>query len=188
MKINVLTYVILLFAYIFFVQTAKAENIHFNNDIYQLKSSRYEESHNGYANEYYPSNENKNNWKKMIGIYYYPEIKDPIKFAKDADKEIEAREGVVLLKYIENKKQNKAVISFLEMGDINGKKYFEHNIYKYEPNPTKGMMVLRYAKKYFFITDNEITEIGHEVRDITDDLIEQIIISPIPEILEEDIL
>lgn len=187
MKINTVIYVVLLFAFLFFVQTAKAENIHFNNDVYELKNSYFSEENKGYLNEYFPKNDVIDNWGKMIGIYYYPEVKDPIKFANEADKEIEARETVVLLKFIVNKKQDKAVLSFLENGEINGRKYFEHNIYKYEPHPQKGIMVLKYAKRFFFDTNEEITKLGQEVRAINDDLMEQIIISPIPQIIEQDI-
>lgn len=188
MKINVIVYVILLSAYLFFVQTVKAENIHFNNDIYELKVSRFSDINKGYENEYFPDNDNKSDWRKMVGIYYYPEVKDPIKFANDADKKIEANERVVLLKFVANKKQDKAVLSYLENGETGGRKYFEHNIYKYEPHPQKGMMVLRYSKRFFFDTNDEITKIGHEVKNINDDLMEQIIISPIPPIIEADII
>lgn len=185
MKTNFFIYILLLLAYLIFVQTAKAENIHFNNDIYNLKVSNSLELDKGYENEYFPANETKNNWNKMIGIYYYPEISNPLKFASQKDEEIEKRETVALLKYIENKKQDKALLSFLENGEANGKKYFEYNIYKYEKHPDKGTMVLRYAKKYFFKTNAEITKIGHEVKGINDDLLEQLIITPIPPIVEK---
>ncbi len=187
MKTNFFIYIILLIAYMVFVQTAKAEDIHFNNDIFQLKASHVSETDNVYENEYFPGNETKENWTKMIGIYYYPEISNPLKYADESDKKIEAREGVVLLKYIKNKKQDKAILSFLENGEANGKNFFEYNIYKYEKHPDKGIMVLRYVKKYFFKTNDEITKIGHEVKNINDDLLEQIIISPIPPIVEKDI-
>ena len=49
------------------------------------------------------------------------------------------------------------------------------------------MMVLRFAKKYFFKTNDEITKIGHEVKGINDDLMEQLIVTPIPPIVEKDI-
>lgn len=185
MKMNTIIFTILLFAFIFFAQTARAENIHFNNDIYELKSGYYSDTTKGYTNEYFVESDTSAHWEKKIGIYYYPEVKDPIKFANEDDKKIEAREGVVLLKFIANKKQDKAVISFLENGEQDGRKFFEHNIYKYEPHPEKGMMVLKYSKRFFFNTDSEITNIGHEVKKINDDLMEQIIISPIPPIVEQ---
>jgi len=187
MKTNVLLYIVLLFTFLLFAQGAKAEDIHFNNDVYALKHSNYSDLNKGYVNEYYAGND-KNNRDKMIGIYYYPEIKDVIKFANNEDKKVEGRESVVLLKFIVNKKQNKAILSFLENGEQDGKNYFEHDIYKYEPHPKKGIMVLKYSKRFFFSTNDEITKIGHEVRDTNDNLIEQIIISPIPPIIEQDII
>lgn len=185
MKTNFFIYIILLLAYLVFVQTAKAEDIHFNNDIYKLKVSQMSELNKGYENEYFPANETKDNWVKMIGIYYYPEVSNPIKFANQKDEEIEKKENIALLKFIENKKQDKALLSFLENGQVNGINYFEHNIYKYEEHPDKGTMVLRYAKKYFFKTNDEITKIGHEVKSINDNLLEQLIITPIPPIVEK---
>ena len=44
------------------------------------------------------------------------------------------------------------------------------------------------AKKYFFKTNDEITNIGHDVKKINDDLLEQLIITPIPPIVEKDIM
>lgn len=187
MKTNFFIYIILLIAYMFFVQSAKAEDIHFNNDVFNLKNSHIITADNSYENEYFLSGETKNNWSKMIGIYYYPDIANPLKYAEQADKDVEARPGVVLLKFIQNKKQDKALLSFLENGEFNGKNYFEYNIYKYEKHPNKGMMVLRYVKRYFFKTNDEITKIGHEVKSINDDLLEQIIISPIPPIVEKEL-
>ena len=187
MKINTVIYVILLSAYLFLVQDAKAENIHFNNDIYVLKTSRFSNINKGFENEYFPETDEKSDWSKIIGIYYYPDIKDPIKFAQNADKEIETKSTVVLLKFIANKKQNKAVLSFLDSGETNGKVYFEHNIYKYEPHPTKGMMILRYAKRYFASSNEDATEIGHEIKEVNDDLMEQIIISQMPLLVEKEI-
>jgi hypothetical protein len=185
MKLNVFAYIFLLFAYIFFVTCARAENIHFNKDIYILKTINQSVVENRFENEYYPQNDTADNWGKLIGIYYYPDIKNVLNFARDKEKNIEEQNNVVLLKFIENKKQNKAVLSYLVTGEWKDRIYFEHNIYKYEPHPKKGTMVLRYAKRYFFDNKEEVTNIGHEIKNINDDLMEQIIISPIPPIVEE---
>ena len=42
------------------------------------------------------------------------------------------------------------------------------------------MMVLRYAKRYNFLTDEDIKNIGLEIRKINNDYMEKIIASPIP--------
>ena len=120
----------------------------------------------------------------MIGIYYYPEISNPLKFAADTDKRIESKENFLLLKFVQNKKQDIAVISYLENIAQNDKTYFIYNIYKYEKHPKKGMMVLRFAKKYVFNTKDEITKIGHEVKAINDEYMEKIIVSPIPPVVK----
>jgi len=187
MKTNIFIYLFLLIAYLFFAQDAKAENIHFNNDIYILKTSIYSSENKGFENEYYLGGNNNPNWGKKIGIYYYSEIKDPIKFALAEDKKIESNTETILLKFIANKKQNKALLSYINSGEENDLPYFEHNIYKYEPHPTKGIMVLKYTKRYFPKTNEDATNIAQEIKATNDDLMEQLIISPIPPIVEKEI-
>lgn len=182
-----IVYILLLIAYLFFVQSAKAEDIHFNNDVFTLKVSRMSPVNKGYENEYYLNAETSKNWNKMIGIYYYPEISAPVKFANETDKEIEKQEDIALLKFIENKKQNKALLSYLQNGEENGKKFFVYNIFKYEKHPDKGMMVLRFAKKYYFKNNDDITKLAQEVKSINDDMLEQLIITSVPPIVEKDI-
>ena len=147
MRAYILIFIISLFVFLFFSKSAKAENIYFNNDLYVLKQSRFSEINKGYENHYFLEKESPNNWTKTIEILDYPEIKNPIKFAQNADKEIETKSSVILLKFIANKKQNKAVLSFIDIGEVGGKPYIEHNIYKYEPFKDKGMVILRFAKK-----------------------------------------
>ena len=186
MKINMFVFVLLLSLYMFVAQITRAENIHFNNNIYILKTSNFSEINKGYENYYFLEEETGDNWSRTIEIFDYPEIKNPVKFAENADKEIETKSSVLLLKFIANKKQEKAVLSFIDIGEINGKAFVEHNIYKYEPGSNKGMMILRYAKRYFANTKEETTKIAQEIKNINDDLMEQIIISPIPPIVEKD--
>ena len=186
MKLNIFTILVFFLFFYFFINVpVKAENINFNNDVYSLKTVNFSEINKGYENEYFAENEDKNNWTKMIGIYHYPEIKKPIIFAQSADKEIEMKTSVLLLKFVANKKQEKAILSFIDIGENGGKYYVEHNIYKYEPDFQKGMIILKYAKKYFGNSEKEFIDISHEIKNINDDLIEQIIVSPIPSIVEK---
>ena len=186
MKTNIFAFILMLSVYILVAQFSKAENIHFNNDIFILKSSNFSQINKGYENYYFLEKESGDNWTKIVEIFNYPEIKNPIKFAENADKEIETKSSVLLLKFIANKKQDKAVLSFIDIGEVQGKPYVEHNIYKYEPAPNKGLMILRYAKRYFADTKEETAKIAQEIKNINDDLIEQIIISPIPPVIEKE--
>ena len=164
-----------------------AEDIHFDNEVYTLKYSSLAPTTNGYGNEYFKKYENVSNWTKMIGIYYYPNEKDPIKYAENFDKTIENTNNSVLLKLIENKKSDKAAISFLVNGCENAKKYFEYDIYKFEKHPTKGMLLLKHAVKHFFTNDNDINLIAQKVKENNDKYLEMIISSPIPPVIEKDI-
>ena len=164
-----------------------AENIHFDNEVYTLKYSSLAPTTNGYGNEYFKKYENVSNWTKMIGIYYYPNENNPIKYAEDFEKTVEKTDNSVLLKFIENKKADKAAISFLVNGCENAKKYFEYDIYKFEKHPTKGMLLLKYAVKYFFTNDNDINLIAQKVKENNDKYLEMIISSPIPPVIEKDI-
>lgn len=168
--------------------TCYSEEIHFDNEVYKLKYSAIAPQTKGYGNEYFRNSENVGNWVKMIGVYSYPEVSNPIKYAEDFDKTVENTENSVLLKLIENKKADKAVISFLVNGCENAKKYFEYDIYRFEKNPNKGMMVLKYAVKYYFTNDAEIKKIAEEIKKNNDKYLETMIASQIPLLVEEDIL
>ncbi len=170
-----------------FFSSAKAEEIHFNNNIFILKYSDLSNLTKGYENEYFLQNETKNNWNKMVGIYYYPEISNPLKFADNECKDIESNDINVLLKFIENKQADKAALSYLQNGSDNGKKYFEYNIFKYEKHPEKGMMALRYAIRYFFSDDDGIKALAKKVKEENDEYLQKIIESPIPPIVEKHI-
>ena len=168
--------------------TCYSEEIHFDNEVYKLKYSAIAPQTNGYGNEYFRNSENVGNWVKMIGVYYYPDVSNPIKYAEDFDKTVENTENSVLLKLIENKKADKAAISFLVNGCENAKKYFEYDIYRFEKNPNKGMMVLKYAVKYYFTNDAEIKKIAENIKKNNDKYLETIITSAIPLLVEKDVL
>ncbi len=180
-------FILTILAVLFTQVNAFSEDIHFDNDIYTLKYSAIAPSTKGYGNEYFLKSENVTDWHKMIGVYYYPDENNPIKYAQDYVKTVENTDNSMLLKHIENKKSNKAAVSFLINGCENGKKYFEYNIYKFEKHPNKGMMTLKYAAKYYFANDDEIKTIAENVKENNDKYLEIIITSPIPQIVEKDI-
>ena len=187
LRIALLAFCLLIVAAIALTNYARAEEIHFNNNVYILKYSVLSPETKGYENEYFLKGENRTNRTQLIGIYYYPEINKPIKFADEKCKEVENNETDVLLKFIENKKADKAALSYLAHGTEQGKNYFEYNIYKYEKHPDKGMMGLRYSVRNFFTTDEEITQIGTRVKEENDAYLQKIIESPIPPVVEKDI-
>lgn len=164
-----------------------AEEIHFDNEVYKLKYSAIAPQTKGYGNEYFRGSENVGNWIKMIGVYYYPEENNPLKYVENFDKTVETTDNSVLLKLIENKKCNKAAISFLVNGCENNRKYFEYDIYKFEKAPNKGMIVVKYAVKHFFTNDNEIKTIAENIRQNNDKYLETIISSQVPSVIEKDI-
>ena len=172
---------------ILMVESVNAEEIHFNTDVYTLKYSAIAPQTEGYGNEYFLKNENVANWSKMVGVYYYPNESDPLKFVENFDKTIENTDNSLLLKLVENKKSDKAAISFLVNGSENAKKYFEYDIYKFEKFSNKGMVVLKYAVKHFFTNDADIKSIAEKIKKENDKLLETIIISPIPPLVEKNL-
>ena len=76
-----------------------AENIHFNESIYKLKTIENED--NEISNEYYTDYETEDNWTSFVKIIYYPEISNPLKFASEFDKKISTKEDSLLLKFIQ---------------------------------------------------------------------------------------
>ena len=180
-------YITLLLFIFIIAQNVSAENIHFNDYVYTLKSTDISKHSEVIKNEYFTQNESKDFWTTSIDIYYYPEEKNPLKFAANFDKEIEKQENMLLLKFIQNKKQDIAVISYFENIIQNYTTYFIYNICKYEKHPEKGTLVLKFAKKYVFNTKEEITKIARDIKAVNNDYMEQMIILQIPEIVEKEI-
>lgn len=164
-----------------------AESIHFNNKIYDLQSPDITKYGDVVENQYFIKGESEKSWTSKFEVSYYPEVKNSIKFANDFDKEIEADDKCVLLKFVQNKKQDIAVISYLENVEKNGRHYFVYNVCKFQEHSKKGMLALKYSKRYDFVTNNDIKNIGYEVREINNDYMEKIIIAPIPPIEEPEI-
>jgi len=180
-------FLVIVFGLFFIImQSAKAENIHFCDDIYKLKTMENVEKSGIIKNEYYKNSESRTNWTSFIEITYYPEINNPVKYANDMDKKIEADESKLLLKFIQNKRQNVALISTLENGIENDRAFFAYNIFKYEKHPKKGMMVLKFSKKYPVNTNDDILKTAKEVKSINDDYMERMIISPVPPVVKPE--
>lgn len=179
-------YLLVFFVFFLLNQSVIAENLHFNDSVFELKYTDNPTRSKIIKNEYYKANENRDYWTNMIEISYFPDVDSPRKYAVEIDKKIESNENCILLKYLQNKKRDIALISYLENVVQNDKPFFIYNLYKYEKHPKKGMMVLRYAKKYIFNSNDEINNIGKDVKMINNDLMEQLIISPIPPIVSKD--
>lgn len=177
-------YIILFLVFLISTQPVKAENIHFNNDIYKLKAADTGTA-GSVINTYFKDNENDKYWTSKIEIIYFPDISSPVKYSNNIDKKIESDEACVLLKFVQNKKKEISVISYLENQTQQEKTFFIYNIYKYEKHPQKGMMTLRFAKKYLFNTNEDIVKMAKEVKETNNDYMERIIISPIPPIIEK---
>ena len=167
--------------------SAFSEEIHFDNEVYKLKFSALAPQTQGYGNEYFKGNENVSNWSKMIGIYYYPEEESPLGFAQNFDRTIDDADNSMLLKLVENKKTNQAVMSFLVNNSENGKKYFEYDVYKFEKHPSRGMILSKYASKHYFKNDDEITKLAQQIKKDNDKYLELLIISAPPTVIEKDI-
>lgn len=183
MKRIILTIVALFFSQMLSV----AEEIYFDNEVYKLKFSALAPKTQGYGNEYFKKSENVANWTKMIGVYYYPQEDNPVKFAQSFDKTVDTTENSMLLKLVENKKSNKAVMSFLVNGCENAKKYFEYDVYKFEKYSDKGMVVVKYAVKYFFTNNDEIVQLAQNIKKNNDKYLELLITSASPSVIEKDI-
>lgn len=166
---------------------AAANEITFDNQNFILKATAQSLDLPDAMNEYFPNGENHNSWTKMIGVYHLPEVKDPIDYAQDVDKDIENNETCVLLKFAKNKKTDQAVISYLENGNENGKNFFTYNVFKYEKNPLKGITEFRYSVKYFFKNNDEIVGIANRVKADNDKYMTMLITSPIPPIVEKEL-
>ena len=162
-----------------------AENIHFNDEIYKLKMPEKILKSNIEENEYYKDNENSNQWTSKIKILYYPDVNNPLKYSNETDKKIESDNKCVLLKFIQNKKNDIALISYLENVSQNNQSFFVYNIVKFEKHPKKGMMELQFSAKYLVNSKQDILKMVDELKNINNDYMERLIISPIPPIVSK---
>lgn len=176
-------YILLLLLLVITSTTVHAENIHFNDSIYKLKT--IENDSNSIENEYYIENENNQLWNSKIEITHLSEFSNPLKYASEFDKKISKKEDCLLLKFIQNKKQDIAVISYLENEIDDDCACFIYNVLKYEKHPNKGIMVLKFSKKYPIYNNEDIKNIAKEVKTINNDYMERIVISPIPPIVNK---
>ena len=177
-----LYYLFVVFISVIFTQAVWADSINFDDKIYNLKSREITKS-NIIENEYFYNSDSKKSWTSMIEVQYFPDIKNPLKYSNDKDEMIEKNERCVLLKLVQNKKQDIAVISYLENVSAGEKTYFVYNVCKYQKYQNKGMIALRYAKRYDFLTHNDIKNIAYEVRKINDEYMEKLIMLEIPDIV-----
>lgn len=178
-------YVLFLMLVLILSQSVRAENIHFNDDIYKLKTADTTLKSNVIENKYYKDKEDQNFWTSRITITYYPEVNNPVKYSNEIDKKIESDENSVLLKFVQNKKKEIALISYLENSVQQEKTFFVYNILKYEKHPKKGMMALKFSQKYVANSKDEILKMVQELKNINNDYMERMIISPIPPIVEK---
>ena len=163
-----------------------AENIYFNDLIYKLKV--IDSDLPNIENEYFIDGESEENWTSKVEISYLSDDSNPLKYASTVDKKISTEDDKLLLKFVQNKKIDIAVLSYLENEIKSDCACFIYNVLKFEKHPDKGIMVLRFAKKYKVNTKDDIQEIANEVKSINDDYMERIIISPIPPIVKEKVL
>lgn len=170
------------------MSASSSEELHFDNETYNLKFSAMAEQTQGYGNEYFRGNEDVSNWTKMLGIYSYPKENNPIKFAENFNKTIENTENSVFLKLVENKDANKAVLSFLVNGTQKSRKYFEYDLYKFEKQKSGGMVVLKYASKHYFKDNKDIEKIAQNIKKDNDKYIEMFIVSQTPIVISKDML
>ena len=161
-----------------------AEEICFDNEVYKLKFSALAPSTNGFGNEYFKGSENVSDWTKMIGVYRYPNETSPIKYAQNFSKTVENTDNSMLLKLIENKKSDKSIVSYLVNGCENNKKFFEYDVVKFEKHPQKGMVMTKYATRYFFKNDSEIEKLAQNVKENNDTYLEMLAISQTPKVIE----
>jgi hypothetical protein len=159
----------------------KAESIHFDEFLYKFKDANIEE--NTTTNGYYQPTENSDYWTSRFVVSEIKNEKSPIKFATEKDNAIEQNKNYLLLKFIQNKKQNIALISYLEDFNQNEKTFFIYHITKFEKSPT-GIATISFEKKYILNTQTDAEKMAKEIKTTNDDYLERLIITEIPAMIE----
>jgi hypothetical protein len=163
--------------------SVNAESIHFDEYIYKFKESKI--ATDAITNEYYKQKENPNYWTSRFVIVNLKNEKSPIKFSIKKDTEIEQNKNCILLKFIQNKKKNIALISYIENINQNKNKFFIYKITKIEKSSTNGISTISFEKKYVLNTQNDAEKMAKQIKSKNDDFMERMIITDIPEIITE---
>ena len=128
---------------------AKDTTIKFDKENYILSYSKKIQL-GGYLNEYIRSDENLDNYTKMLAVSHYPNVNNPVEFAKRFAKFIKEVNPAAKYTILKNNKTGGITLDFLTWGKFNGTNVIEFNIFKYKKSKAKkGLLVLQYVFKNY---------------------------------------
>ncbi len=182
---KLLTFIVmfLMFCIPVFAQTNPSVN--FDGKAYVLKYSAKMQT-GSYMNEYYLPAEKYGNWTKLIGVFDYPQMKDPINGAAIFLNSVKSKNtpGEMWV----NKDKNSAVVSFIVItGGGNSPLKSEINFFRYEKSAKNGTIALQYAERYVIKTDAEYEEYKKNLRDRVLKFTRLMTTAPMPELVERDV-
>ena len=110
----------------------KTKKIEFDGDIYYLAFSAKNPG-GGYFNEYIREGENLNNWKRLLAVYHFPNLNNPVQAAQNVANMVKMTNKDARFQIIQNKERNEAIIDFFTWTQTEPT-VAEFNIFRY----TKG--------------------------------------------------
>ncbi len=127
---------------LFTVNIVHAENLLFNNEIYDLQFST--KTPTGYINEYIRNFQHQDDWTKKVTVHHFVDGNTVESYLAGFNQRIKYLQNYIHITY-DNQKN---ILSY----DIlyAGADYIEYNMFKVKKHPTKGLLALQYSQKYFF--------------------------------------
>lgn len=159
--------------------------VSFNGKSYVLKYSEKMQT-GAFINEYYLPAEKYGNWTKLIGVFDYPQINDPLTAANALLNNAKSKNypGQIWV----NKEKNSAVVSFIVFTDGGNKPLkAEINFFKYEKSPKKGTIALQYAERHVIKNDAEYEKFKTYINARIPEIAKLMTNAPMPKLVEKNI-
>ena len=160
----------------------KSKSIKFDGDTYYLAFSSKNPA-GGYFNEYLKEGENLNNWKKLLAVYNFPNLDDPLQAAQSLANMVKMTNKDANFQIIQNKERGEVIIDFFTWTQTEPT-IAEFNIFRYtKVNGKPGLIAYQFAFRNY----GELTpEYQKEFTENRSKWIGLIADSKIPALLEYD--
>ncbi len=132
------------------ISPVMAENLLFNNEIYDLQFST--KTQTGYINEYIRNFQHQDDWTKKITVHHFIDGNTVESYLAGFNQRLQYLPNYLKITY----DNNKNILSYDAM--YVGESFIEYNIFKVKKHPIKGLLALQYSQRYYF--ENELTMSG----------------------------
>lgn len=93
--------------------------------------------------EFIPKGETLENWTKLVGVYRYPHVDDPMKFAQKMARMTKHQYPLSQFAIISNENKGAVILDFVAYPRY--LEFVEYNVWMFQKNGTYGLIAYQYA-------------------------------------------